>query len=268
MKKALILCVALSTTLFTSAQESQAGFTTAVAQDVKPVRLGFTVAPAMTWLSSETKELDTKGLRLGFSYGVTVDFTIAQSNNYSLATGFLISHTGGKLNYAEGASLEPGVTPLRSGRTEYNAKMQYINVPFTLKLKTNEIGYMSYFGQFGLLGGVKIGSKKDGQTSFDTVTGIVPYDNESFNADSRLFNAGMLIGIGTEYNISGGTNLVFGIQYFRGFTNVLDFNLHQVDKDGIVQFDLPENDIARKANSGARARGFLNHVALQVGVIF
>jgi hypothetical protein len=268
MKKAFILCVALSTTLFTNAQETTPAYSPAVEQEVKPVRLGFAIAPALTWLSSETKQLNTQGLRFGFAYGVTVDFSIAKSNNYSLATGFMIGHTGGKLNYAEGASLEPGVTPMRSGRTEYNAKLQYINVPITLKLKTNEIGYMSYFGQFGVLGGVKIGAKKDGQTSFDNPSSVVPYDNEGFNDDSRLFNAGLLIGLGAEYNISGSTNLVFGIQYFRGFTNVLDLNLDKVDKDGLVEFNLPENDITRIPNGGPRASAFLNQIALSIGVIF
>jgi len=268
MKKALILCVTLSITLFTNAQETTPAYTPAVVQEVKPVRLGFAIAPALTWLTNDVKQLDTKGQRLGFSYGVTIDFTIAKSNNYSLATGFLIGHTGGKLNYAEGASLEPSITPEKSGITEYNAKLQYINVPLTLKLKTNEIGYMSYFGQFGLLGGVKIGAKKDGQTGFENTKSNIEYDNERFNDDSRLFNAGLLIGIGAEYNISGNTNLVFGIQYFRGFTNVLDFNLDRVNTDGLVEFDLPDTDVNRKALVGPRAVSFLNHVALQVGVIF
>jgi len=262
MKKALILCVALSTTLFTSAQESQAGFTSAAAQEVKPVRLGFAVSPALTWLASETKQLGTQGQRLGFSYGVTVDFTIAQSNNYSLATGFLISHTGGKLQYAD-AIPRTNNGPFESAQTAIDAKLQYINIPFTLKLKTNEIGYMSYFGQFGVLAGVKMGAKQNGTTTFDNDLFKKAIENESYKAESRLFNAGLLIGIGAEYNISGGTNLIFGINYFRGFTNVLDFSTYNTNDTNNVLF----NDDGTPSK-GPRAVGFLNHVALSLGVIF
>lgn len=266
MKKALILCGTLSITLFTNAQEATPAYTPAVAQEVKPVRLGFAIAPALTWLTSDTRGIDTKGQRIGFAYGVLVDFTIAKSNNYALATGFFINHSGGKLQYIDAQSKspsDPSVTR-QTANTDIAAKIQYIEVPFTLKLKTNEIGYMSYFGQFGVLGGVKLGAKQNGEFTFNEFgTNPQLIDNEGYNDDTRLFNAGLLIGIGTEYNISGNTNLVFGIQYYRGFTNVLDRKVLVTNENNDIVLD--ENLNPRV---GSKASAFLNHVALQIGVIF
>lgn len=266
MKKAFILCVALSTTLFTNAQETTPAYSPAVTQDVKPVRLGFAIAPAITWLQSETRGIDTKGQRIGFSYGVIVDFTIAKSNNYALATGFTINHTGGRLQYIDAQSKTPS-NPLalkQTANTDIAAKIQYIEIPLTLKLKTNEIGYMSYFGQFGVLSGVKLGAKQNGEFNYNEIgTNPQLIDNESYNDKTRLFNAGLLIGIGTEYNISGTTNLVFGIQYYRGFTNVIDRKVLITDEFNEIVLD--ENLNPRV---GSKASAMLNHVALQIGVIF
>jgi len=262
MKKAIILCVALSTTFFSIAQESTTSYTPVQTKEVKPVRLGFAVAPALTWLSTDVKGLNTKGQRLGFSYGVIVDFTLAGSNNYAIGTGFVINHTGGKLQYAD-AVKRTNNGLFESAQTEIDVKLQYIDIPLTLKLKTNEIGYMSYFGQFGILTGVKLGAKQNGTSSFDVDQFKKAIENESYNDQSRLFNAGLLIGLGTEFNISGNTNLVFGLQYYRGFTNVLDFNTYNTDDKNTVLFNEDGSP-----SRGARAKGFFNHVALQVGVIF
>jgi hypothetical protein len=274
MKKALILCVALITSISSFAQETTTpapATTTAppvatpVAPEViKPVRLGFAVAPAITWLTNETKGLESSGSRFGFSYGVIVDFTIGKSNNYALGTGFYISHTGGKLQYydAQVRTID-GNSLLTSAYTDIAVKMQYIEVPFTLKLKTNQIGYMSYFGQFGVLGGIKLGAKQDGSLTYNNSPGEdTVIDNESYNDQTQLFNFGLLIGIGTEYNISGNTNLTFGIQYFRGFTNVIDKTLYQLDDNN----DLVLDDT--KPIPGSKATAMLNRVSLTIGVMF
>lgn len=272
MKNTLII---FALTIFSSglfAQDTQSsGYSTAAAQDIKPVRLGFVAAPAMTWLRSESKELDSKGVRAGFSFGVMVDFTIAQSENYAFSTGLMMNmQDGGKLNYADVAQRSSS-NNFEQVDTRVNLNMQYVEVPLTLKLKTNQIGYMTYFGQLGLLGGVKLSARENGEYQYDEIPNTtVLIERENANDDTQLFNAGMLVGIGTEYNISGNTNLVFGLSYYHGFTNVLRRNVIQtndkgevLNQDGETTFN--EGDVPM---IGSKRRAMLRNISLNIGVIF
>jgi len=269
MKKVLIFSLL---SVFCASGFSQSEYSAAPTQEVKPVRLGFLARPALTWLSADNRELDTKGVRPGFSFGFMVDFTIAQNNNYAVATGLLINLAdGGKLKYTD--VREPSTNdPIEQGITDVNHNYQWLEVPLALKLKTNQIGYMTYFGQLGLQGGVKLSAKANGDFQFDSEgedTRLI--DQENINDDTRLFNAGLLVGLGAEYNISGNTNILFGITYYRGFTNILKGNVIQTNEKGEVdyqQVDDGNGNTILAPVEGAKRRATLGNIALNVGVIF
>lgn len=241
-------------------------------QDTRPVRLGFLARPALTWLTAENPELDSKGVRMGFSFGFMVDFTIAQNNNYALATGLLINLAdGGKLKYKDVRNPSSSEA-LQQGVTEVSHNYQWLELPLTLKLKTNQIGYMTYFGQLGLQGGVKLSAKQNGDFQFDSGnedTRLI--EQENINDDTQLFNAGLLVGLGAEYNISGHTNIVFGITYYRGFTNVLKGDVYEIDDKGDVIFQPIDDGNGGSINvpvTGSKRRAMLSNISLNVGVIF
>ncbi|MEP7169437.1 MAG: porin family protein, partial [Bacteroidota bacterium] len=103
------------------------------------------------------------------------------------------------------------------GQAYYNYTIRYIEVPLTLKMKTNPIGYIRYYGQFGLAPGFLIGAKGTEEHS----------DNKTLNdadAKERInnFNISLVIGLGIEYNLSGNTNLLLGVIYKNGFSDVLN----------------------------------------------
>lgn len=254
-----------------SSQASE--YSPAPTQDVRPVRLGFLARPALTWLTAENPELDSKGVRMGFSFGFMVDFTIAQNNNYALGTGLLINLAdGGKLKYADYDPEALENNEIVRGVTNVSHNYQWLEVPLTLKLKTNQIGYMTYFGQLGLQGGVKLSAKQNGdfeKNEEGTRANII--DNENINDDTQLFNAGLLVGLGAEYNISGNTNIVFGITYYRGFTNVLKDDVFATNDDGEVEFkniDDGEGGTLLAPITGSKRRAMLSNISLNVGVIF
>lgn len=265
MKRILSICALLMSATLVQSQDQESGFQPAPPQDVRPIRLGFVATPAMTWLTAENRELDSKGVRGGFSFGVMMDFTIAQSANYAFSTGLMYNTLdGGRLRHGD-------VVPLRGGNPgEFEAvtrdvslSMQYVQIPMTLKLKTNEIGYMSYFGQLGMQAGLNIGSRENGEFEYFDNPQRVIIERENANDQTQLFNAGLLVGIGAEYNVTGNTYLVFGVNYYRGFSNVLKGNVVQVNEDGrplINEDGLPL--------SGGKRRAVLSNIALNLAVIF
>lgn len=180
----------------------------AQAQD-RPVRFGIKLAPNLGFIKPDTKELKNDGTRIGFTFGLMGDFMIGGTENYAFSTGLFLNNVGGKTSY-----------PFGDKNLLTISKYQYIELPITLKLKTNEIGYMTYFGQIGFGAAFNIAAKSD----FDMPDGkgeIVRVTDENIMDQTNLFKASLIIGAGLEFNFSGHTSAMVGITYNNGFTNIL-----------------------------------------------
>src|SRR5690606_40239391 len=92
------------------------------------------------------------GGKFYFSYSVMADFYIDANSNYAISTGLGISHMGSVLKYEVGK----GVEKFRSEPTEYDLRLQYVEIPFALKLKTNTTSGIGIWGQFGAFAGVPV----------------------------------------------------------------------------------------------------------------
>lgn len=163
------------------------------------VELGLQFSPGFAWLKPSEKELKNDGMKLGFNYGVNLD--VMFSDNYGIGTGLLMSHQGGKL------------TILDTIKATY--KFQYLDLPVFLKMRTGEIGYIRYYGTFGVVPGFRLSAK--GQASFGGAT----YDEEDIKDQINLINISLAIGGGVQYILSGTTRLVGGIEYNNGFSDLL-----------------------------------------------
>jgi opacity protein-like surface antigen len=171
------------------------------------------VEPKFSWMTPDLKNVDNDGTKLGVNIGLNVDKFFAP--NYAIMTGISIDNTGGFLKYdlVSGKPIKTngGMDTVPTGSTlEY--KLQYINVPIGLKLKTNEIGYFTFFTHLGINAGVNI--KATGE-----VEGY-ELENDNISDEIKLFNLGYYIGLGTEYSIGGNTAIVLGITYNNGFVDI------------------------------------------------
>ena len=89
-------------------------------------------------------------------------------------------------------------------------------------MKTKEIGYLTYFGQFG----GNIGIKTKGRVT-DQASNVLSLNQESTLTDLDLddgiqpLKVAINVGAGAEYNLSGSTSVFFGISYNHGFSNSL-----------------------------------------------
>lgn len=180
---------------------------TAQAQD-KSVRFGIKVAPNFGWINPDTKELKNDGARFGYTFGLMGDFMIGANQNYAFATGLFLNNVGGKSTY-----------PSDKQNLIRESKYQYIELPLTLKLKTNEIGYMTYYGQIGFGTAFNIRAKSDFDT-FNERGEIVRVTDEDIMDNTQLFKASLIVGAGLEFNFSGNTSAMIGVTYNNGFTNI------------------------------------------------
>jgi len=231
MKKFLLLAVMV---MFTEKMVAQD-----VAQDDNNgIRLGLTLAPQISWMNAGDKNISANGSYFGFSYGLLLDYVFKK--NYAFSSGVVVSYDGGKLTYLTSTKFNTYGDSLFVPATVVNYRNQYIEIPITLKLRTNQIGYITYFGQFGLQGGVRIRSRSDVSNATLSINEI----KIDFSKDVTLPDLGLLIGGGIEYEITGNTALLAALQFYNGFIDVTD------------------------NPKGYATKSTLNHLRLQLGVYF
>ncbi len=194
------------------------------AQATDPVfHFGLKVVPNLGWIKTDDKDIKSDGSKLGLNYGLVTEFRFAE--NYAFVTGIDVSYRNAKI---KGSSTETDSTSTTTSVVEQSLKIQYIEIPLTLKFKTNEIGSLRYFLQVGVAPGFKIRARADQKIATEINTGgnITRISSEEDNLDIKddinNLNMSMIISGGVEYNISGNTNLVLGLVFNNGFSDIAD----------------------------------------------
>ena len=169
------------------------------------------VDPQFSSMSSDLKAVENDGSKLGVNIGLNMDNFFAK--NYAFMTGISIDNTGGNLVFDDDKPLQTngGIDTVPAGNS-IAYKLQYINIPLGLKLKTNEIGYLTFFTHLGINGGINIKATAE-VDDFEL-------DNENISDEIRLFNLGYFIGAGVEYSIGGNSAVVLGLTYTNGFIDI------------------------------------------------
>lgn len=230
-----ISLIALAAFVFSTFAQAQ--------DDQKGMSFGLKVAPTLAWIKSDTKSVESDGSRLGFAYGLITDFNI--SKNYAFGTGVDVTYRGGKTKNKFVDIDSPDKTSFT---------LQYIEVPITLKLKTNEIGYITYFGRFGFAPGINIKAKADIENT------LTEQSDDDIGAKKGInpINLSFLVGLGATYSLGGSTAVLVGITFNNGFLDIFDKDYQapsgDVDSNGI----LLDKDV--KATS--------SFLALEVGILF
>jgi len=232
MKKILLLAFALVFVYkLSNAQEAA----------LKNFRFGLKMVPVFTWIKpDDIKQFKNTGLQVKFNYGLITEFKLTKTAVF--CTGFDFNTYGGKIEYqnnttkyeiADLSKTDSAVAFYIKSRT-YN--MKTYELPLTLKLRTPEIGNITYFGQFGVNVGVrgKVKSEDEGKyisTITKNVNGVQVVTNvEESNItrpdniitkDMNVIRLGLNVGVGAEYNLAGSTSLIVSINYFNAFLNTL-----------------------------------------------
>jgi len=170
---------------------------------------GLRAAPQIYWMKPNTEKYEGNGVKLGFSWGFVGEYNYTP--NYSFSTGFNLLFNGGKLKFPATVSSDTGTM----ARTYY---LKSIEIPLTLKMRTNPIDNIRYYGQIGLGTAFRFDARNSdefvhGNTT--VTTGKATYSNTSFLRES------LIIGLGAEYIMKAGTILSTGVAFNNGFTDML-----------------------------------------------
>jgi Outer membrane protein beta-barrel domain len=193
---------------------------TAQKRDSK-LRIGFKLDPNIAWMNNDENGITSGGNGLGLSYGFMVDYNFG--GNYYFSSGISIANVGTKLAYTgnQWPNKQVGLvfadTGLATNVATYKMNIQYLEIPFALKLKTNNSSKLNYWGSFGGFVSFPIKARTDISTNFK-VGGIANFseENHNFIGDIQPINLGMQVGVGVEYEISESNTLQAGLIFNNG----------------------------------------------------
>jgi hypothetical protein len=226
------------------------------------MRFGAYIAPNLSWMHPTAGKSDdgryvveSNGSKIGYSWGLLAEYFFAE--NYALATGFQLNTTGGKL-----ITRNVGDTTLPHNvlATDFDYNVQYLEIPFGLKLRSDELGSggIRVFGQIGLTLGINIGKKATYTVEYrddDNIRRVLTGEREKLVGSLTMAPAMLQlnVGAGVETPLSGKMALYTGLFFNNGFlpdaTNPEKFGLGYagIFSDGKIR---------------------LNNLALRVGLLF
>ena len=222
MKK--LLCAALLTLLAAGP---------AAAQQDQGVRIGLTANPVFGWFKTQRSDqaidaVKNDGLKVGFSYGAMGEYQFA--DNY--AVEFRLQHLLYSGEY-EVNRQNPDAEGLRT--RDWN--LQYLEIPVNMKMKTNEIGYFTFFGKFGLSPAFRLQATAAEQKLIDE-NGSQSTESEIANSSqSKFMNMTVNFGLGAMYHLGGDTYLNGGLTFHNGVIKANDDDTYGV-KPAYISLDL------------------------------
>lgn len=171
-------------------------------------RFGLKGSPSISWISPDTRHYEHNKVNIGFSYGIICDRHISEF--YAISGGAFITSHGGKISLPESESNDNDET---IEKQDY--RLQYIDIPLSMKMRTRKFGHFTFYGQFGISGGFNISATKENIPEPDD------YYDDDIRDDINLAKFSSIIGAGTEYSLLGNTALLFGFYYNNGFSNII-----------------------------------------------
>lgn len=193
------------------------------AQD-QQYRFGFQLSPNFTWIGNNNNMINGNGSNLGLRLGVMAERYFTSNDRYSLTMGLGFAfNQGGTLLHEVGGdfwtkSIDEN-SPLRDLPDGVNLKygIQYVEIPMSLKMRTQEFGYFRYFVEPGF--DLAFRTQARGEISD---AGDLNMEDIDIKQDVNLFNLSWHIGAGVEYAIGESTSLVGGLTFQNGFVDITD----------------------------------------------
>jgi len=183
------------------------------ARSQSPVRFSVHVDPQFAWFHSDDENVVPNGSIFHLQAGLQMDYFFAE--NYAFALGVAINNLGGNLIYNDSTefSTKGGPVQVVPGQN-VKQNLQYIDIPVGLKLKTEELGYATFFFQLGFNPMINVNAKGTSDAA--------SMDKDDIRENINLFCLGYHAGVGVEYKLGGNTAVIGGIRWTSGLTDVTD----------------------------------------------
>lgn len=230
MKKLTLLLLTLCISQFAFSQD-------------QPFRFGITGKPLFSWFNAETQDnekvddVSNDGLKIGFSYGLFAEYQFADNYSVEFNINHLLYQGSYTVNYTDDHKQDFQNDELNKNAllTSRDWNVQYIELPVTMRMKTNEIGYWTYYAKFGMAPAINVKNRGDNT-----------YRNKSWDKssekdvpiDASFFNASVIIGGGAMYSLGGNTYLNGGLTFHNGLVDIASNNDNYNIKTAFVSLDL------------------------------
>ncbi|MDX1652690.1 MAG: outer membrane beta-barrel protein [Brumimicrobium sp.] len=214
------------------------------AQDAaeKKILAGLTLGAGMNFNNPETVVIDSK---VGSDFVVGMAFDWHFTNSIALSTGLEFDFNRFRhqflvptyFDYADKEIIQRGSedeinTPPAANLDTFHLDERryrniYLSIPVMLRFQTNYMGYLRYFGKFGIRNSFLLTSRVDnfGNDFNDpSVTELEDFENAG---DLSFYKGSIGLSLGAEWNFTGSTCLVGELGYYYGFSEI-----HQQDAIG------------------------------------
>ena len=184
-----------------------------VLQGQGTTRFSVHLAPQFAWFNSDEGSIQNKGSIFQLQYGLQMDRFFEK--NYAFSLGFGVNNLGGNLLYSDSSafvSRGDSLFFLPGQRVKHAYK--YLEIPLGLKLKTEELGYLTFYLQIGFNPMINIEATVSSEDDL--------YELEGIRESVHVFNLGYHAGVGVEYRLGGTTALTGGLRWTAGLTDVTD----------------------------------------------
>ncbi len=233
------------------------------------LRLGLHVTPAMTWLTSNDDLINRTGSNASIGAGFAGEYFMTENLAFTGGIG-LRFNAGGTLQHEHGGNLwinselsddrfNMGDKPLPD-RVKLQYKLQYLEIPLSIKLRTNEKGYLRYYGELPILT-VGMNTQARGNIEGEEIES----SGENIAPDVNFFNFQLGIGGGIEYALSPTISFVGGLYFHAGLNDI-------TNNDGITAVNNPDqapsnpnDDYIFRAED---ARNRLSNITLRFAIMF
>jgi hypothetical protein len=173
------------------------------------VEIGLKISPSISYLRTDSPSatsFSSESSKFSFGGGIFMDYFFGE--NYAFNTGLFLTGKGGTISYTDRSGSV-------SARVEQKIAMQYLEVPLTVKLFTNEVAPDTriYFQVGGSLA-IPVQTRINGQKNY-----IDPFNsNSESTAGSHVFDvdANIIGGVGAEYQLGQSTKFLAGLSYHHG----------------------------------------------------
>jgi hypothetical protein len=213
----------------------------AIAQKEQPWRIGLTANPVLGWFKTQKANEDLNGvsndgLKVGFSYGAMGAYQFADNYSLEIRIHHLMYQGGYQVNFKDKQNfISKSSNDYQVGSRDWD--LQYLNLPLNLKLKTNQIGYFTFFGKFGLTPGFNLQSRATEKRLELSNGSVESSKEEDITVNSRFMNVGVNIGLGAMYQLGGDTYLNGGLTFHNGLAQVDDKSKYGI-KTAYISLDL------------------------------
>lgn len=225
MKKLLIMFVATSMMAGINAQEAAK----------KKVLAGLTLGTGMNFNNPQTTLINSND---GFDFvaGMSLDWHFAK--NIGLSTGIefdfnRFTHEFGvngnqnpMFEYTDKEIVQRGKNEApNSGEntfllTERRYRNIYLTIPTMLRFQTNYMGYLRYFGKFGVRNSFLLTTRADNDGVVVGQSDVTELNDMQNPGDLSIYKGSVGLSVGAEWNFSGSTCIVGEIGYYYGFTEI------------------------------------------------